>query len=159
MAEEAQEFLRKNGLVAVPANATPGVVAPPVQPAYVVSPEFVKNCFKTLADGLADWRIRKATLLSLKISGGDKVLAKEVGEDFAPPEGCVDVMADALEEICRKYSLLNQWSPEVIFCVAASVWFLKDQTGMKKLEAMHKERIDAEKAKTVVKPPPPQAAN
>lgn len=143
----------------MPHTAVPGGPPPPVQPPYVVSPEFVKNCFKTLAEGLADWRIRKATLLSLKISGGDKLLAKEVGEDFAPPEGCVDVMSSALEEICRKYELLNQWSPEVIFCVAGAVWFLKDQSGMKKLEAMHKERLDAEKARTVVKPPPPPAAN
>jgi hypothetical protein len=154
VAEEAAEFLRKNGLVAVPANSVPGAGAPAPSPPYVVNPEFVRNCFKTLADGLADWRKRKATLLALKVSGGDKELAKEVGEDFAPPEGCVEVMANALEEICRKYSLLNQWSPEVIFCVAAAVWFLKDQTGMRKLEDMHKERMAADKRAAAPKPAP-----
>jgi len=143
--EEAADYLRKNGLVAVPAQTAPGQTdLAPAQPSYVVTPEFVKDCSSTLLKGIESWRVRQVYITAVTISR-DKDLSKQLAEEAGAPPGCIDVMAVSLAELSQKYNLLSTWTPELLFCVAMGSWIVKEASLQKKLNALAAQIEEARK--------------
>lgn len=139
VAEEAQEYLRKNGLRAVPtaSGQAPGPdPESPAGPAYVVDPGFIRKMAEVGLKGIESWQQRQTYLTALKI-GADKDLAKQLAAGNGAPPGAIEVMSLSIAEISQKYGFLSQWSPEVALVLAAGAWITAHQTTMNRLKALH----------------------
>lgn len=150
--EEAADFLRKNGLVAVPADSVGapggpagGAVFPPPEPPPppVVSPDFVKTCADTLLKGIEAFRQQQIYLRTLKLSE-DRELSREYADEAAAPPGFIDVMSLCAAEISRKYAGVNAVTPEIVLAVSAIAWIGKDLKLSKKLSDLAALKQQAE---------------
>ena len=139
IAEEVSEFLSKNGLVAVPADQAGGVNGDPGPGAgdsnFAASPEFVRDCAKTLLEGIRDWRCGMVRQKVLKLSG-NRSLADQLSAQAAPPPGTIDVMVCSTGALAEKYHLAGTWSPEAILAAAALLWARNDQALMRQLKEL-----------------------
>lgn len=142
--EELSEYLASTGqaIGAAPAMADTGLAPQPAP--YLVTPEFIGEVTKTLAQGIEAFRVRQVAL-KVRTLSGDGGLAKELGESASAPPGCIDTMEKAAGELARKYPAILQWGPEgaMLGCMAA--WFAKDRATMKKLAEL--EDLVREQAK------------
>lgn len=135
VAEEAREWMAKQGLVAVPSAQSAGPVPVDTLPAYVVDPAFVEGCTKTLLEGVQAYHARQVALKVLAI-GGDKDLAREFAGEAEAPPGAIEVMAKCAAEMSVQYAWLSQATPVTLFVVAAGVWVSKDVMLWRKLNAL-----------------------
>lgn len=154
---ELSDYLAQHGAQVVPMQ-TAGDPAFAPQPApYLVTPEFIGEVVKTLATGIESYDVANTTR-RVKVLCGDANLAKEIGESFSAPPGCIDTLEKAFTELARKYPAILQWGPEgaALGCLAA--WFAKRSSGNKKLqelEALVKEQAQARATAASVSPKTP----
>lgn len=151
MQEEVAEYLRKNNLQAVPAQTAPYPGVSEGQPAYVVTPEFVKECSATLLKGIEAWRVRQVYLKAVTISQ-DKDLSRQLAEQAGAPPGTIDVMSVALAELSQKYAWLASWTPEALLVVAGGTWLAKEVNLSKKLAELEQQVYEARKKANAAKP-------
>jgi len=137
VAEEARDYLAKNGLKAVPLDSEAPATAVPESgaPDYVVDPAFVKHCVQAVLEGCQAYRQRSAYDLTLRIED-NRDMAKEMAGQAAAPPGCIEVMAMCSAEIAQKLDLMSSYSPEVLFFVAAGAWIQSDVSLHRKLNAL-----------------------
>jgi len=144
VAEEAAAYLAANGLQALPVQAADDTGFAPQPAPYLVTPEFIGEVTKTLAEGIEAFRVRQIAL-KVRTLSGDKDLARELGESAAAPPGCIATMEKAAQELARKYPAILAWGPEGAMIGCAVAWWAKDRSMMKKLAEL--EDIVKESAK------------
>jgi hypothetical protein len=158
--EEAAAYLERNGLRAVPLDATgdPGEpqVEPlggpaPVAPTHVVTPEFVRTCMETLLKG---WEAHRQRSVFLKVARltESKGYAEKLSAEAAAPPGAIEVMSLCAAECSQKYDLLASCAPEALLCVAALTWLAKDLSLHKRLNELERMKREAEQ-QPAAKPP------
>jgi hypothetical protein len=140
--EETAAYLASRGEVAVPAQTAGAVGIAPVQPAYVVTPEFIKDVSAKLLDGIDNWRQTQIGLRVKTLCGDDK-LAKEFSNSAGAPPGCIKTISESMGELAKKYPAMLQWAPELAILGAASTWIAKDQATSKKLKELEKRLVDS----------------
>ena len=151
--EDLAKYLAETGQTLVPAQTAgaPGGVAP-VQPAYVVTPEFVGDAVATLLKGV-DAARKRSVFLRVKTIAGDDKLARELSDTAGAPPGCIDTIQRASVELAKKYPGILQWAPEVTIVGAVGMWVTKDLELNTRLDALEK-RIAKQLNDEVGKPEP-----
>lgn len=158
MAEESAAFLQKNGLVAVPIGASADAGIAPVQPQYVVTPEFVTEVVEKGLKGIESWDVNQTTFRVQRLCG-DRALAKEYGESAAAPPGCIETIAKSMGEVARKYPGILQWAPELAIVSGLGAWFLKRNQASAKLDELEaRQRKQLEQASATRRETPPPIA-
>lgn len=147
VAEESAEYLRKNGLVAVPIDSLPDSGRPADSapcaeqqakaPEQVLSPEFVGESIEVLINGLAEMRRGVVYRRAFAVCK-DKVLAEQLASEAGPPPGSVGVMRDSLVNIARKYNISFGSAPEVLLGFGLVTWIKADSSLEKRLVELEK---------------------
>jgi hypothetical protein len=136
-ADEAQAWLAKNGLRAVPADEQ-GQAGPPVGGGYVVDPGFVREMAKTIMKAVEAQRQHRFYVKALAI-GADKPLAKELSDGAGAPPGIIEAISISLGECSQKYAWLSQFTPEGVVIGGVLTWIGHDLAMMKRLEKIGKD--------------------
>jgi len=136
VAEESAAYLAKSGLVAVPVASAGNPGDANLQPVpHVVTPEFVGEMTANILKGIESFDVQRMTQRA-RVLCGDATLAKEFGQSFAAPAGCIDTIAKSMMEVARKYPGILQWTPELAIAGAGSAWFFKRNEGAKSMGDM-----------------------
>lgn len=152
VADESAEFLRKNGLVAVPADSAGSAGLAPAQPVYVVTPEFVGEVTEKVLKAIESWDVSSATHEARALVGNE-ALAKEYGQSCAAPAGCIQTISESMKEVARKYPNIVQWAPELAILGAGGAWIAKRTESRNALKKIRHEMNKQLEAMTAYKTP------
>lgn len=154
---EVSAYLSARGLQAVPIQAPGDSGVSPATPSYLVTPEFVGDVVKTLAEGVEAFDVRK-TFIAVRDMCGDANLAKELAESAAAPPGCIKTMSKGFEELARKYPAILAWGAEGTIIACLGAWLAKRSMCMSKISELAeglKKQAQAKATETSTAAPKP----